>query len=347
MKVQGILLAVLVVSSLLATAQKSQQQEPPLYSCAAEVRNVPPVFSGFWNPSPHNDENDQPLVTITITRNAQISLPCTGQVSELVVPNGQKIQVATAFDSDLKCSELSVTYTKPESQNAIADVFQNVIFKSGAGLFKKSTLGFDYKKPPTKQFPPLKNIVADITATCVDSGTNSGTNKYTQEVKVTYQNPPRLTASGGGVLAHGVRSYGVNITKTGTGSNGQATSQNTVAVTGDPSVQVIPFGFFNIYYAGTRKANMNFQLGVGVNPNLSSARLEYFASPLAFSWHDVYFSPGVHIGQHERISGGFVVGDVLPSSMTKVPLSWTYYTGFGFSISYNLHPLVSAASPKK
>jgi hypothetical protein len=87
------------------------------------------------------------------------------------------------------------------------------------------------------------------------------------------------------------------------------------------------------------------QFGVGLNPNLSSTKLEFFASPLALSWHDVYFSPGIHIGQHENLANAFAVGDIVPNG-SKVPTSFKYFSGFGFSISYNLHPIASAIGSK-
>jgi hypothetical protein len=137
-----------------------------------------------------------------------------------------------------------------------------------------------------------------------------------------------------------------NLTASILPKRGSGPAVNTVAVTGSPAGQVIPFGLVNIFYSGSRLFNINAQLGVGVNPNLSSARVEYFASPFAIGWHDVYISPGFHVGQHEEIAGGFGVGQITPSGLSKVPLKWGYYTGFGFSISYNLKPLVKSGSSK-
>src|SRR6202040_3983751 len=99
----------------------------------------------------------------------------------------------------------------------------------------------------------------------------------------------------------------------GLGNGGVVNTQTSIAVTGTPRVQFIPFSFVNLYVAGSRTLNLGPQMGIGVNPNLSTPRVEFFASPISVGWHDFYFSPGFHIGQHERLTGGFSVGDLTPS----------------------------------
>jgi hypothetical protein len=145
------------------------------------------------------------------------------------------------------------------------------------------------------------------------------------------------------VSTQGVKSYGIKTIQTGVGSNGVVTSQTSIAVTGSSSAQVIPFSFVNLYLYGSRKLNISTQFGLGVNPNLSSPRIEFFAAPLAIGWHDFYFSPDVHIGQHEVLTGGFSVGEIT-SGLSKAPITWGYRGGFGFSLSYNLKPLVKSSA---
>lgn len=157
------------------------------------------------------------------------------------------------------------------------------------------------------KLPPRSNLVVTVTITCG----NKDDKFPTQSIKITYQNPPGLTISGGFLVAPGVQSFGIKTITTGTNSSGVDVTQSSIAVTGNPTVQVVPFGFANIYLHGSRRKNLSVQLGIGANPNLSSARLEFFTSPFAFMWKDIYFSPGVHIGQHEVLSGGFKVGDVV------------------------------------
>jgi hypothetical protein len=239
----------------------------------------------------------------------------------------------TYFDkTQCPASTTTVSVVKATSETPIAEILQMAV---KVGVFGADQTSRSYL------LPAQSNKVVSIDATC---NTTAG-RKSTQNVRITYQSPPRVAVSTGLVIAPGVNSYGIKTIQTGVDSGGVVTTQNQVAITGSPAGQVIPFGLVNIFYSGSRRLNFNAQLGVGVNPNLSSARVEFFASPFAIGWHDVYISPGFHIGQHEEIAGGFSPGQLAPSSL-KLPLKWGYYTGFGFSISYNLKPLVKAGGSK-
>lgn len=309
-------------------ARQTETPGKPL-ACYSK-KEAPKIFWGFWNPTPSANP-----VTVTIQFNKPDDpagdLDCVGEPLALTVPNGQQVMLNTYYDkNECSTSATTVSINRENSDSPVADILSLAV-KIGAFGFDQS--GRSYL------LPAQKNKVVSIDAVC-----NVGTGrKSTQNVTINYQNPPRVAVSSGLIFAHGVSSYGVNTSQTGVGSGGVVTTQNTVAVTGSPAAQVIPFGLVNIYYSGSRVLNFNAQLGVGVNPNLSSARVEYFASPFAIGWHDVYISPGFHIGQHEDIAGGFGIGQITPSGF-KVPLKWQYYTGFGVSISYNLKPLIKGGS---
>jgi hypothetical protein len=311
-------------------AQQAQQEAKPL-ACYSK-KEAPKVFWGFWNPKPSTKP-----VTVTIQFNRPegtlTDLDCVGEPLELTVPNGQQVTLNTYYDqNECSTSATTVSITRASMEIPVADILALAV---KVGVFGLDAAGRSY------ELPPQTNKILSIDATCnVGAG-----RKSTQNVKITYQNPSRVAVSGGLVVSHGVRSYGVNTSQNGMGAGGVVTTLNTVAVTGSPAGQVIPFGLVNIYCSGSRVLNFNAQLGIGVNPNLSSAKVEYFASPFALGWHDLYISPGFHIGQHEDISGGFGVGQNTPSGL-KVPLKWQYYTGFGVSISYNLKPLVKSGSSK-
>ena len=107
---------------------------------------------------------------------------------------------------------------------------------------------------------------------------------------------------------------------------------------------MVPFSFANIRYIGSRTTHFDFQIGFGVNPNLSTPRVEFFTSPFALAWHDVYLSPGIYIGEHEVITNGFALGQVLPNNVNKIPINFNFGAKFGFSLSYNLHSLVGGKS---
>jgi hypothetical protein len=189
-----------------------------------------------------------------------------------------------------------------------------------------------------RALPKLTNKVLTITVQCTATE-----GKQSQSIKITYQNPPRIAVSAGFLASPGVRSNGIKMTNTSVGTNGVATVQNSIAITGDPTAQVVPFSFVNLYLAGTRTLNLSTQVGVGINPNLSTAKIEFFTAPIAVAWKDFYFAPGVHFGQHEVLTGGFAVGDIVPSGF-KPPIKWGIRGNFGFSVSYNLKPLVKPSS---
>jgi len=302
----------------------SSRNDTPQLTCYAE-KKAPAIFWGFWKPKPARD------VTVMIGfRKPEIgvsALDCVGETLELTVPNGQVVQLGTKYDNN-ECSTTAtnLSITRATSDTTVPDFLSMVV--------KVGVVPLDGSQPYI--LAPQKNKIVSIDATC-----NIGNGrKSTQSIKITYQNPPRVAISAGFVLATGIKSYGFRTTKTGVGANGIVTTQNELAVTASPTAQFIPFSLVNLYVAGSRTLNVGPQMGIGVNPNLSSPRIEFFASPISVGWHDFYFSPGFHIGQHERLTGGFSVGELTPSSLNKVPIGWSYYTGLGFSFSYNLKPLV-------
>lgn len=260
-------------------------------------------------------------------------LDCVGEPLELTVPNGQKVILTTSYENLCSSASTTVSVTRPTSDSPVPDILA-LIAKGGTFLGYEAS-GNIYA------LSPQKNKILSIDATCKISADR----KSTQNVKITYQNPPRVAVSAGFLLGTtGIQSYGIKTVQNGVGTGGVVNTQNSIAVTGAPSVQFIPFSFVNLYVAGSRTLSLGPQMGIGVNPNLSTAKVEFFASPISVGWHDFYFSSGFHIGQHEKLIGGFAVGDLTPTSLNKAPIGWTYYTGLGFSFSYNLKPLVKGGS---
>jgi hypothetical protein len=321
--------------SFLCAAQTPASMPQHQLPCYADKSNLPRPFQGFWKWKPNADK--KPVeVTIGFSDNSTLRFPCTGEPLEITVPNGQSVQLHTKYSAEVvPCLPPTVTITPVTSDLPIAEAL-GIITKIGPFLAPKRPEELSY------DLPLLKNKLLTLTSTCETS--DKPALKFVQTVKITYQNPPRFAISAGLVASPGVKSFGLNTIQTGVGGNGVVTTQTSLAVTGSPSAQVIPFSFFNLYLTGSRVLNLNAQLGLGVNPNLSSPRVEFFAAPISVGWHDIYFAPGFHIGQHEKLTGGFRTGEI--TTLSKPPLGWSYYTGFGFSLSYNLKPLVKGASGK-
>lgn len=305
------------------------------FPCYADVNDNtrPHSFQGFgtWEAQP-----DEAEITIHFDQQAQTNLPCTGETLDVTVPNGQLVKIVVSSDPAFGSCSTTASVASAPTEIPIAELL-NIISK---GPFKSQENAVPRIDKPPFHLKPLKNKTVTITTSCGDTNTP----KYAQTIRITYQNPPRLAVSAGILIAPGVQSFAIKTTQTGIGSGGVVMTQNSLASNSAPTVQFIPFSFANLYYAGSRTLNLNAQLGLGVNPNLSSARVEFFASPLALSWHDLYLSPGFHVGQHERLTGGFRPGELTPGSLSKPPIGWSYFTGFGFSISYNLKPLVKSSA---
>ena len=307
--------------------------ESSSFPCYAKVANLPKNFNGFWTPKPVNGEDSRVRVTIGFAKpDTKFSFDCVGEPLEITVPNGQIVNlVQENWPTDPKACTPTMTTLPAVGDNPMADILPILAKVGSVGLIR----GKGDKGNP---LPPLKNKSLTASVACTVDG-----RKLTQSVKITYQSPPRIVVSAGLVVsALGVKSYGIKTTQTGVGSNGVVTTQNSIAVTGSPSAQVIPFSFVNLYLSGSRKLNISTQFGLGVNPNLSSPRVEFFAAPIAIGWRDFYFSPGIHIGQHEVLTGGFSVGEIT-SGLSKAPITWGYRGGFGFSLSYNLKPFVKSS----
>jgi hypothetical protein len=258
---------------------------------------------------------------------------CTGVPLQLNVMNGQLIHVSVLPPDGFAC--VTTETRAPAQANLSPDDIIGIITKmNGLGFVEGIP-----STPLTFYLDSGKNVALTASVSC-----KSGTRTLKQDVTVTYQNPFPLAVSAGFLLGTStIRSYGIATKQIGTAS-GVAATQNTIAVTGSSDVQVIPFSYFNFYWSGSKVLSLNGQFGIGVNPNLSTPRVEYFGSPLALAWHDLYLSPGFHLGEHESLTGGFTIGENTAASLSKVPQRWTHYTGFGFSVSYNLKPLVKGSN---
>jgi hypothetical protein len=304
------------------------------FPCYARAVNKPKTFNGIWTPKPDNAENEQVTITIGFDKpDPDFPIDCVGEPLEITVPNQQIVNLVPANWSVGKCVP-TLTITPAVADSPVPDLLALVAKAGIVGLDAQSNY---------YALPPLKNKILTVAVVC----TLSDSRKLTQSVKITYQNPPRIAVSAGLVVSTlGVRSFSIKTVQTGVGSNGVVTTQNSIAQHGPSLAEVVPFSFVNLYWSGSRKLNLSSQVGLGVDPNLSTPRVEFFVAPIAVAWHDFYFSPGIHFGQHEILTGGFSVGEVV-TGLTKAPIAFRYHAGLGFSLSYNLKPLVKPSASSK
>ncbi len=329
--------APVVEAAAQAESPRAAESAKVPFPCFAKVTNRPREFSGFWTPKPNNQDKEWVSILIGFSDpDPKFPFDCVGEPLQITVPNGQVVDLARQNWTPSCTPTLSVTPAVADS--LIAEALSLIV---KVGPFAAVRGGLTHY-----ELPPLKNKVLNISVVCnIPAAGGLPARKLTQTATITYQNPPRVAVSAGLLAAtDGVKSYTILTTKTGVNSSGTSTSQTSIGISGDSSAQVIPFGFINLYLAGSRKLNLSSQFGIGVNPNLSSAKIEYFLAPLAFAWHDFYIAPGIHFGQHEMLTGGFSVGDIV-TGMSKPPIGWRYEKGLAFSLSYNLKPLAKAAAP--
>lgn len=309
-----------------------------LFPCYAKVIHPPKTFRAPWKPRAVNEPENERVTVIVGFDDPDPEFPfdCVGEPLQVTVPNGQIVNLVKENWAPGVCTP-TITLNPVVPESAVAELLTLIARVGSLGVDGGSSY---------YELPALKNKVLNVTVACIiPKSDRIPQRKLTQAVTITYQNPPRIAVSAGLLAStEGVKSYTILTTKTGVSSSGVDTSQTSIGVSGNSSAQVIPFGFVNVYLWGSRKANLSTQFGVGVNPNLSTPRIEFFAAPIAVAWHDFYFAPGIHIGQHEKLTGGFAVGDLV-TGLSKPPIGWQYRAGLGFSLSYNLKPLIKSAAP--
>src|SRR5262249_50866000 len=148
------------------------------------------------------------------------------------------------------------------------------------------------------------------------SGTVTCTNFFTKQVSVdpipftvTYHDIPFASVTMGVLFTTlNKREIGTSPVRTGTAADGTPTFRNTFAETDHAANQIVPFSFFNVYLSGTRRLNLNFTSGVGINPNNGSNQAEFFVGG-AIGFKNVYVQFGGHIGRWQELGGGFVLGE--------------------------------------
>lgn len=187
-----------------------------------------------------------------------------------------------------------------------------------------------------RELPKDNNAKITGTVTCV--------NFFTKQVSleaipfsVTYENIPVATVSAGALFSSlGKRQITVQPVKTGTDINGVATFKNVFAEIDKTRFQIIPFSFLNFYISGTRKSNLNFSTGIGVSSTNGKAQIEYFAGP-SISFKNLFFHVGAHYGRRQELSGGFIIGETVPSGFpSSLPIDRRYVAKFAFGISYKI-----------
>jgi hypothetical protein len=291
------------------------------------------------------------MLTIPVDMDSKADTPsvpsCIPIPINLTVPNKQKITVVVTHpQADSKCVAIETTQEVPP-----ADILATIAGWLGkTPLLKQSTdlRATENNNPQNPkisyEIDPIKNTQATITVSC-QIGANDKVAKPKRTIVVTYQDVPPVSVSAGAIVSMlGKKGYGVVTTPTSVSGN-TVTSQFAVGVTSSSKVQFVPIGFLNIYGFGTRDRHLDFQAGIGINPNGSKTQVEYFLAP-AFAWHNVYFAPGLHLAQAQYLTNGYTVGEIVTPQSFSVPTAYHSTLKFGIAISYSPKTSSSSGSSK-
>jgi hypothetical protein len=281
------------------------------------------------------------VASISIGEFPMLKNDCVDIPSQFDVANHQAVSVRTLRYEKDECTVTLSSVTpikKDDIGKEVSAIFTAPII---GGLVHASSKGdLPGTVADNTSLPPLKDASVTVTIKCTRQNIpDVGPPSQPQTFTLNYHDPTPVTGSAGAWISTlGKKTYGINTAPTGAISptDGTAVTTSTIAVTSTSRVQFVPAGFINAYLTGTRTFNLNLEAGLGINPNGSSTQVEYFLGP-AISWHNLYFSPGVHIAQAEKLTNGFSVNQTVSSGLT-LPTGWYTTYKLAFAISYRTPP---------
>ena len=172
---------------------------------------------------------------------------------------------------------------------ALPDLDIGAIFASFSWRIRSEFCRRGHARP--RQFPvnlpALTNLKATISVSCKSADGTPVAPPRT--ITITYQNMSPVSASAGAIVSLlGSKTYGIVTSETSV-TNGIVSSQYAIGVTSSSTIQLVPVAFLNTYVFGNRNKHIDLQTGLGINPNGSKTRVEYFIGP-ALAWHGVYLA---------------------------------------------------------
>jgi len=117
------------------------------------------------------------------------------------------------------------------------------------------------------------------------------------------------------------------------------TSINTFGVTSDSKINPYPIAMAHARlrdWDDNRYAlRFSFGAGANVNGDSSGGSSAEFLTGLSISfWRTIFVTGGLDVGKQSKLSGGFKIGDTVPTDITSPPVSTSYKAGFGFAITF-------------
>ena len=121
--------------------------------------------------------------------------------------------------------------------------------------------------------------------------------------------------------------------------SGSSGTTNIFSRTGGSAIHPVPLAM--MHYRLTEYGNIwGWQAGLGVAANIKSnssggSAAEYFFGVGPHVLRTACLSLGVHLGQTQRLAGGYPDGQQVPSAITSPPISTSYKVGYGIALTFS------------
>jgi hypothetical protein len=185
------------------------------------------------------------------------------------------------------------------------------------------------------QFAQTKKIALTLSRTDRKPGVKDAKPEQVLEATVECTSPFSVTA---GVAFSSIQEREFSIVPSAAGDD-PPTVVNKFEVTSKSSFHPLPIA---MVHARLWEPNEKFAVhaGFGMAGNFRSAKsggsdVEFLIGPSISLFRTMFISPGLHIGHHVSLGGGFREGDIVPAEgVPEPPLQKAYNRGFGLAITF-------------
>lgn len=117
------------------------------------------------------------------------------------------------------------------------------------------------------------------------------------------------------------------------------TSINTFGVSSDSRVNPYPIAMAHARLGdwSDKRYAVHFSFGAGANvkgDNSGGSSPEFLTGMSISFLRTMFLTAGLDVGKQSKLSGGFKIGDTVPTDITSPPVSSSYTAGFGFAITF-------------
>lgn len=121
-------------------------------------------------------------------------------------------------------------------------------------------------------------------------------------------------------------------------SPGSTTTASTITQTYGSNFHPLPLALINARLWEPRESVALYgSFGIAANlrdQSSGGSTAEYLLGPSIGLFRTLFLTTGIHLGNQASVGNGYSVGSPVPSTLTTVPISTTYKTGFGFGLTF-------------